>query len=75
MLTRWTTNEPLRLYLYGLLGPVLGLLILYGLLTAEQAAAWGLLLAAVLVPTVEAARARVTPTTSAKQAARRPGTS
>lgn len=61
-LERWKATEPVRLYLYGLLGPLLALLIVYGLLDAHTAAAWAAVGAVVLVPGVELARGAVTPT-------------
>ena len=62
LLTAWRAAEPVRLYLYGIGGAVLLLLVGYGLVAAEQAALWsGLLLAVTLAPAVEKARSKVTP--------------
>jgi len=61
---RWRDTEPVRLYLYGLLGPGAALAVLYGLLSAEEAAGWLVVGASALgigVPVVEGVRARVTP--------------
>jgi len=61
---RWRDTEPVRLYLYGLLVPAAGLAVLYGLLSAEQAAGWLVVAGAALgvgVPAVELARSRVQP--------------
>lgn len=55
-------REPLRRYLYGILGSALAVLLVYGVIDAEQAAVWGALGAsALLVPAVEFARSKVTP--------------
>lgn len=62
-LVAWLALEPVRSYLYGVLAAVLLILTGYGLLTDHQAALWGNLTAVVLVPAVEKARSRVTPTT------------
>ncbi len=55
-------KEPVRAYLYGVLGSLITAGVVYGLVTGEEAAVWlavaGSLLA---VPGVEKARARVTP--------------
>lgn len=62
MLKRWKATEPLRLYVYGLVAPVMAALILYGVLSSEEAAAWAGIAAAVLLPAgAEAARAKVSP--------------
>ena len=62
LLTAWRAAEPVRLYLYGVGGALLLLLVGYGVLTGEQAALWsGVLLAATLAPAVEKARSKVTP--------------
>lgn len=60
-LARWKATEPVRLYLYGILGPGLALLCVYGLLDAHEAAAWAAVGAVALVPGVELARGAVTP--------------
>lgn len=39
-LQRWQDTEPLRLYLYGIVVPLLGAAVTYGLLTTEQLGAW-----------------------------------
>lgn len=55
-------REPVRVYLYGVLGPALGVLFVYGIVTATQLAAWLALGAGVLaVPAIETTRAKVTP--------------
>lgn len=55
--------EPVRAYLYGLLAPVVAVLVGYGFLDNESAPLWIALATAVLgVPAVELARRRVTPT-------------
>lgn len=56
-------REPVRVWLYGLLGPVLALLVAYGLLSDGQAQLWYLVAAAALgTPVaVERARRRVSP--------------
>ena len=58
----WLATEPLRVYLYGLGVAALALVTSYGLVTGQQSALWGDLLVVALVPAVESARARVTPT-------------
>ena len=40
VLERWKQTEPLRLYLYGITVPLLGVALVYGWLTAEQLGAW-----------------------------------
>lgn len=40
LLQRWQRGEPVRLYVYGLLVPVMALLVGYGWLTTEQAGLW-----------------------------------
>lgn len=37
---RWNDTEPLRLYLYGITVPVLGVCVVYGWLSTEQLGAW-----------------------------------
>lgn len=68
MLKRWNESEPVRLWLYGLAVPVVGLLGVYGLVTQQEAAAWLLVVAAALVPTAEGIRARVSPAASSDHA-------
>ncbi len=62
-LERWRQTEPLRLYLYGITVPVLGLALVYGWVTTDQAGAWlGVAAALFLGSTVagELARRQVT---------------
>jgi len=55
-------KEPVRVYLYGVLGTALLVLGAYGVLSGQEIAVWGALGASVLaVPAVEKARARVKP--------------
>jgi len=60
-------TEPVRLYLYSVLVPVLGLLVLKGVLGSDEMAAYLAVGGAVLgVPAIEKARAKVdSPSTSA----------
>lgn len=62
-LTNLLHREPVRVWLYGLLAPVLALLVAYGLLSDGEAQLWFLVAAAALgTPVaVERARARVSP--------------
>lgn len=54
--------EPVRTYLYGLLAPVLAVLVAYGVMDEQQTAVWFAVAVAVLgIPAVEVARAKVTP--------------
>lgn len=39
-LDRWQQTEPLRLYLYGITVPLLGVALVYGWVTTEQLGAW-----------------------------------
>ena len=39
-LTYWRDAEPLRMYLYGITVPLLGLALVYGWLTTEQLGSW-----------------------------------
>lgn len=39
-LERWRDTEPLRLYLYGITVPLLGVCLVYGWVTQEQMGAW-----------------------------------
>lgn len=39
-LERWSQTEPLRLYLYGITVPLLGVCVVYGWMTHEQMGAW-----------------------------------
>lgn len=57
----WKDTEPVRLYLYGILGPLVALLVVLGVVQADQAVLWLAVGAAVLgVPAVERARSLVT---------------
>jgi len=59
----WLQNEPVRLYLYGIVGAVLAVLVFYGVVATAAVPLFLALGAALLaVPTVESLRARVTPT-------------
>ncbi len=62
-LARFVSREPVRVWGYGVLVPACGVLFVYGLLTAEQAAAWIALGAGVVgVPVgAEVVRGKVTP--------------
>ena len=56
-------REPVRAYLYGLAVPGEALAVSYGLVNHATGALWlGLAAALLLVPGVEAARSKVTPT-------------
>lgn len=61
---RWSEAQPVRLYLYGLTVPVLGVCVVYGWVTTEQAGAWlavsGALFGATVVGT-ELARKHIDP--------------
>jgi hypothetical protein len=58
----WVRQEPVRVWLYGTLAPALGVLFVYGIVSATQVAAWLALGAGLLaVPAVETARSKVTP--------------
>jgi hypothetical protein len=48
-LERWSQTEPLRLYLYGVTVPVLGVALVYGFVTMEQMGAWLAVAAALFV--------------------------
>lgn len=55
-------SEPVRLYLYSLLAPVLAILVAFGVVDSEAVALWIALGTAVLgIPAIELARAKVTP--------------
>lgn len=55
-------SEPVRMYLYGLLVPLLAVLVFYGVVDSSAVALFIALGAAVLgVPAVEVARSKVTP--------------
>ena len=65
-------RQPVRLYLYGALVPGEALAVAYGLVSEDRGALWLALGAAVLVvPGVELARAKVTPTADPRDAAGR----
>jgi hypothetical protein len=58
----WVRQEPVRVWMYGTLAPALGVLFVYGILSATQVAAWLALGAGLLaVPAVETARSKVSP--------------
>lgn len=60
-MNKWQ-NNPVRVWIYGLIGPLAAVAVGYGLLTGEQAALWiGVATAVISVPVVEAARSKVTP--------------
>lgn len=62
-------REPVRVYLYGVLVAIVAVLVGYGVLDGSQAALWLALGSALLaVPAVEAARSRVSPTSTARHA-------
>jgi hypothetical protein len=48
-LDRWRDTEPLRLYLYGITVPVLGVAVVYGWVTTEQLGAWLAVAAALFI--------------------------
>lgn len=65
-------RQPVRTYLYGLLLPGEALAVAYGLVSEDRGALWLALGAAVLVvPGVELARAKVTPSADPRDAAGR----
>ena len=65
-------REPVRAYLYGLAVPGEALAVSYGLVNDSNGALWlGLAAALLLVPGVEAARQRVTPTSAPRDDAGR----
>jgi hypothetical protein len=60
-------GEPVRRYVYGIATALTGVAVLYGILTDTEVVAWLAVLDAVLmVPFVEAARAKVRPLTKDK---------
>lgn len=66
-------REPVRAYLYGLTAPAALLAVAYGLTTADKAALWVGLGAAVLVPSgAELARRKTTPVADPRTADGRP---
>lgn len=61
-LQAWLQNEPVRLYIYGLVAPVLALLVGLGVVSGDVATSIGAIAAAVLlVPAGALLRRRVTP--------------
>jgi hypothetical protein len=63
-LERWQATEPLRLYLYGITVPMLGVAIVYGWMTTEQMGAWLAVAGALFIGSTvagELARRKVTP--------------
>lgn len=67
------SREPVRVYAGGALLGLIGVLVAYGLVSGEQAAAWGVLVTALLgVPAVELARSKVTPVPKPRRRRRRP---
>lgn len=64
LLERWKQTEPLRLYLYGITVPLLGVALVYGWVTSEQLTAWLAVSAALFIGSSaagELARRKVTP--------------
>jgi len=62
-LERWQSTEPLRLYLYGITVPLLGVAVVYGWVTAEQLGAWLAVVVALFIGSTaagELARRQVT---------------
>jgi hypothetical protein len=60
LLRRLQESEPVRLYLYGVAAAVLAALVALGVVTGDQAALWGGVIAAVLaVPVTEGVRSQV----------------
>jgi hypothetical protein len=62
-LERWQVTEPLRLYLYGITVPMLGVALVYGWVTTEQMGAWLAVAAALFIGSTvagELARRQVT---------------
>lgn len=61
-LSRWATEEPVRLYVYTLLAATLSILMAYGIVDEQYEAVILAGVSAVLaVPAVEKARSKVTP--------------
>lgn len=61
-LQAWLQNEPVRLYIYGLVAPVLALLVGLGIISGDVATSIGAIAgAALLVPVGALLRRRVTP--------------
>lgn len=60
----FNVDEPVRRYIYGIAVSIAAVGVLYGLVTDTEVAAWlAVLNAALTVPFVEAARAKVKPLT------------
>ena len=58
----WKDTEPVRTWLYGLLAPVIALLVGYGILTDQHAELWiAVVTAALGITGTESARKQVTP--------------
>lgn len=58
----WNKTEPVRLYLYSVLVPLLAVLVVWGVVDAGDVPLYLAVLAALLgVPAVEIARSKVTP--------------
>lgn len=69
MIRHLQLSEPVRLYVGGVLGTLVALLVGYGVLDGDTAALWLAVATALLaVPTVEATRSIVTPVGRARQA-------
>lgn len=49
LLERWQQTEPLRLHLYGITVPLLGVALVYGWVTTEQLGAWLAVAAALFI--------------------------
>ena len=70
MLERWKATEPLRLYLYGITVPLLGVALVYGWMTADQLGAWLAVAGALFLGSTvagELARTKVTPVVRAEE--------
>lgn len=68
MIARWRAWEPVRLYLYSVLVPVVAVLVYLGLIDTQAGVLWLAVAAAALgVPAVELARQAVTPMARAQQ--------
>lgn len=58
----WKDTEPVRLYIYGTIAPVVGVLVAYGIVDSAKAALWIALGTAILgVGGTEIARSKVSP--------------
>ncbi len=59
---RWLGEEPVRVWLYGVLESLAGLLVLYGVMdSATVPVVLGVIASVLAVPVVEKARSKVTP--------------